>query len=153
MSSENLIEAGPYRLPVDLHYDPETHLWVSLLTGGRVRCGFDPLGSETAGDIVAISFEPVDTRVKRGEAFGNLEAAKFVGPLIAPVSGRLTAYNPAVVADPARINQDPLTQWLIELEPSNWEEERPGLLHGEAAVRARFEADHRKFKEKGMIAE
>ncbi len=153
MSDQKLIEAGPYRLPADLHYDAETHLWVSPLAGSSARCGFDPLGSETSGDIVAISFEPVDARVKRGEAFGNLEAAKFVGPLIAPVSGRITAYNTAVVADPARINQDPLAHWLIELELSNWQEELSSLLHGEAAVRARFEADYRRFKEKGMIAE
>ena len=82
-----MIAVNGYRLAADRYYDRETHLWVDIGASAAVRCGFDPLGSETSGDIVAVSFEPVGARVERGEAFGSLEAAKFVGPMIAPLSG------------------------------------------------------------------
>ncbi len=147
-----------YRLAADRYYDPETHLWVetaggAVETAGDARCGFDPLGSETSGDVVALSFEPVGTRVGRGEAFGSLEAAKFVGPLLAPISGTIRAHNDAVLANPGLVNQDPLAHWLVALAPESAGEELPLLLHEPELVRAWFRGEIERFREKGAIAE
>jgi len=148
-----LFAVGPYRLATELHYDEATHLWVGLEAAGAARCGFDPLGSETVGDIVAISFEPVGTTLTRGQAFGSLEAAKFVGPLIAPLSGRITAHNPVVLDRPGLLNQDPLENWMIRLELADAEREFPLLRHGQERVSAWFAAEMDRFKRRGMIAE
>ena len=147
------IEVNGYRLAAGRHYDRETHLWAEVLDSGPVRCGFDPLGSETSGDVVAVSFEPAGTKVGRGEAFGSLEAAKFVGPLIAPLSGTIRAHNEAVIARPGLLNQDPLTHWLIEIEPDRVEDELPSLLHDAEDVRAWFEREVERFQRQGMVAE
>ena len=79
---------------------------------------------------MAVSLEAVGRSVGRGESFGNLEAAKFVGPLLAPVSGRIIEVNEAVLRSPALITQSPLESWLDELELEKAEEELPRLLTG-----------------------
>lgn len=161
-------EVDGYRLAVDRYYDEATHLWVadaappgtaSLPLGPpagtvqAVRCGFDPLGSETSGDVVAVSFEPVGTRVARGEAFGSLEAAKFVGPLLAPITGTLRRHNDAVIENPGLVNRDPLAHWLVEIEPEQPDEELPLLLHDPQAVVAWFRREVERFRTQGMVAE
>lgn len=151
MSSPTTIAVNGFRLAAGRHYDRETHLWVDVRAGG-VRCGFDALGSETSGDIVAVSFEPVGTRIARGDAFGNLEAAKFVGPLIAPLSGTIRAHNADVIARPGLLNQDPLDHWLIEIEPDRLDDELPLLLHEASELRTWFEAEIERFQKEGMVA-
>ena len=156
MTTATHFEVDGYRLAADRYYDEATHLWVTAEPEGKVdavRCGFDPLGSETSGDVVAISFEPVGTRVARGEAFGSLEAAKFVGPLIAPVSGVVRAHNQAVVADPGLVNREPLASWLVEIEPERPDAELPLLLRDPQAVGAWFRREVERFQTQGMVAE
>ena len=154
MTTKAMFDAGPYRLVEDYYYATDTHLWVAIETdGGTARCGFDPLGAETSGDIVAVSFESVGDQIARGEAFGNMEAAKFVGPLIAPVSGTLVACNDAVIGNPSLLNQDPIENWLVELELTDMEADLALLLHGKDRVTAWIESEIERFKEQGMIAE
>ena len=94
------LDFGGYELRLDRSYDPDTHLWVQQAGDGRVRVGFDALTADTYGALAQLLMSPIGTTVQRGEEFGSLEAAKFVGPLTAPVSGVLAAVNDAVLADP-----------------------------------------------------
>ncbi len=153
MTTLELFTVGGYRLAAGRSYDEATHLWVETVAEGAARCGFDPLGSETSGDVVAVSFEPVGTSVERGQAFGSLEAAKFVGPLIAPISGTIRAHNGEVVARPGLVNQDPMAHWLIEVQPSRPDEELALLLRDPDRVRAWFAAEVEKFERQGAIAQ
>jgi len=146
------MEVLGYRLAADRGYDPVTHMWVHWAWPAqpdRVRVGFDPLGRETSGDVVAISFVSVGTRVERGGEFGSLEAAKFVGPLLAPVAGVVAAHNADVLADPGQLNVDPLEHWLVELEGA----EPADLLEDEAEIGEWFAAEVERFRAQGAIAE
>jgi glycine cleavage system H protein len=134
-------------------YFDDSHLWVLPSSPGSARCGFDPLGVETSGDIVALSFEPTGTSFVRGQAFGSIEAAKFVGPLIAPVSGTLTAHNEEVLARPTLLHEDPALHWLVELTLADAERELARLRHGEEDVRRWLDSETARFKQEGMIAE
>jgi glycine cleavage system H protein len=141
-----------YELALDRRYDPDTNLWVQECEAGCVRIGYDPLGAETTGDIVAISFAPLGERVTRGEALATVEAAKFVGPLPAPVGGVLLAVSEDVLAAPGTINGDPLGTWLVELaDVAPTELER--LLNGPDEVTPWFEAAVERFRREGAIAE
>lgn len=151
MTTEPTADAGLEQLIRQAHFD-DSHIWVLPGPAGA-RCGFDRLGVETSGDIVAVSFEAVGTRVERGEAFGSIEAAKFVGPLIAPVSGVLTAHNEEVLTHPTLLHDDPARHWLIELELADGERELALLRHGEETVRPWLESESARFKQQGMIAE
>lgn len=135
----------------DLHYDTATHVWVEPTPAGTVRVGLDPLGAETSGDIVALSFAADGSRLGRGQAFGSVEAAKFVGPLIAPVSGVIRAHNDVALARPGTINSDPYGAWLVEIELAD-PAELAALLTGEPRVAAWFAAERERLEKKGMLA-
>jgi glycine cleavage system H protein len=135
----------------DLYHDVETHSWVEPLEGGRVRLGLDPVEAESTGDIVALSFLPEGTRVARGEALGTLEAAKFVGPLLAPVSGVVRGHNRAVLESPGMVNRDPYGAWLVELELED-ATQLDGMLRGEAEVGAWLERELERHRRNGAIA-
>jgi glycine cleavage system H protein len=151
--SEIWFEVGGYRLRADRYYDAERHLWVELQPGARlVRVGFDPLGRETSGDIVEISLGAVGVHVNRGDPFGNVEAAKFVGPLQAPVSGVVRERNAQVLSRPGALNEDPNGAWLVELELTD-SSELSHLLTGEDRLRPWFAAEIERFKQQGAVAE
>jgi glycine cleavage system H protein len=150
---ENWFEVGGYRLHADRYYDADRHLWVELQPGSRsARVGFDPLGRETSGDIVEVSLGEVGEHVSRGETFGNVEAAKFVGPLQAPISGVIRGRNAQVLSRPGVLNEDPNTSWLVELEMTD-SSELALLLTGEADLRRWFAAEIERFKQQGAVAE
>ncbi|WP_372787907.1 glycine cleavage system protein H [Paraconexibacter sp.] len=146
------IEVDGFTLDPGLLYDPQTHMWVEPRDGGIVRVGFDPLGRETSGDIVSLSFVPVGTVVDRGGSFGDVEAAKLVGPLLSPVAGTVRAHSADALADPGMVNHDPLGAWLVELEPDPGTPPADGLLTGDALPEW-FSAEVARFRAKGMIAE
>lgn len=154
MREETLFEVESHQLLEGRYYDPATHLWIGLESATRARCGFDPLGAETCGDIVAVSFEPVGSKIPAGEAFGTLEAAKFVGPLISPVAGTIASHNHAVVAHPGLINDAPLRNWLVELDSIGLEAEvEERLLHRRREIADWYRLEIERFKSQGMIAE
>lgn len=142
-----------YRVALDRSYDPDTHVWVSVLAPDRVRLGMDPLGVETSGTLAQLSFLPVGTSLRRGQAFGGLEAAKFVGPLTCPLTGEVLACNQAVLANPGLPEVDPFDAgWLIELRPSALAEELPLLVCGDA-VTPWFAGRLADYRLKGVVAQ
>ena len=111
------------------------------------------LGVETSGTLAQLAFLQVGASLKRGEAFGSLEAAKFVGPLASPLSGTLVATNDAVVADPALVERDPYgAGWLVEIELAD-NSELGELISGAQVVRVWFEGEVEDYRMKGVLAE
>ena len=150
--SEIAVVAG-FGVALDRAYDPVGHFWVSMVGPDRARVGLDALGVETSGTIAQLAFLPVGEHLKRGEAFGSLEAAKFVGPLVSPLSGTVVATNDAVVADPAVVERDPYgAGWLVELDLADAAEVRD-LISGADVVRVWFEAEVENYRMKGVLAE
>lgn len=146
-------EVEGYRVALDRSYDADTHVWVSVLAPDRVRVGMDPLGVETSGTLAQLSFLPVGTSLRRGQSFGGLEAAKFVGPLTAPLSGVLTAFNQAVLDNPGLPEVDPYDEgWLVELAPTEMEQEMSVLVSG-ADVVPWFSRRLADYRLKGVIAQ
>ena len=140
-------------LRTDLRYDPATLYWIDI-RGNTARVGLSPLVQESTGSFVAVQFSEVGTGVRKGGSFGSTEAEKHVGQLKAPVSGKLLRVNEALVENPRLLNTDPYgAGWLAEFEMSDADSELPLLVQGEAEVRAFFEAEEQKYKEKGWLAE
>lgn len=141
-----------YELAADRRYDPDANLWVAEYAPGRVRIGYDPLGAEITGDVVSISFVEVGSTIRRGEPLATVEAAKFVGPLNAPVGGVVVAVNTWLLGSPGAINVDPFGAWLVELGRAA-PVELDLLLAGEVAVTSWFTSAVRRFREQGALAE
>jgi len=148
-----IAEVAGFQVALDRAYDPAGHFWVSMIDADRARVGLDALGVETSGTIAQLAFLPVGEQLKRGEAFGSLEAAKFVGPLVSPVSGTVVASNDGVVADPALVERDPYgAGWLIEVSMADTAELRD-LISGSDVVPVWFAGEVEDYRLKGVLAE
>lgn len=151
--TEQWIEVAGYRLDAGRYYDANSHLWVEVSVGNDLaRVGFDPLGRETTGDVVEVSFVAAGTAVRRGDAFGTIEAAKYVGPLEAPVSGVVADGNQEVLGRPGLLNEDPNQAWLVAVELAD-KSELAQLLTGEDQLRPWFAAEVERYRRQGAVAE
>ena len=144
-------KAGKYEIRENLHYDPVNHFWMDV-SGSSAVIGMSPLVQETSGSFVAVQFAKPGTAFSKGESIGTVEAEKHVGPLKAPVSGRIRSINEAVITHPRLINEHPYDEgWLMEIDLSDTAELK-GMITGEK-TREWFEAELKRFNEKGWIAQ
>ncbi|MFE9745218.1 glycine cleavage system H protein [Saccharothrix saharensis] len=103
--------------PDNLLYTPE-HEWVDWAPGTQepVAVGITSYAADSLGDIVFVELPEVGTAVTSGQVCGELESTKSVSDLYAPVSGEVVEVNPAAVADPSLINNDPYGGgWLFKV--------------------------------------
>jgi glycine cleavage system H protein len=148
-----IVDVAGFGVALDRAYDPAGHFWVAMVAPDRARIGLDALGVETSGTLAQLAFLPVGEFLKRGEPFGSLEAAKFVGPLASPLSGTLTATNDAVVVDPALVERDPYgAGWLVELDLADGGE-LGELISGADVIPVWFEGEVEDYRMKGVLAE
>ena len=137
----------------DLAYDLDHHLWVDTSRSDRVRVGMDPLGVETSGTLAQLVLHAPGGDYSRGQPVGSLEAEKYVGPVVTPLSGRVIAVNHQVAKDPGLVGRDPYGEgWLFELTPSH-PSELAELLAGEEEVATGFEERIRRYRIEGVLAE
>ncbi|MCH1866979.1 glycine cleavage system protein GcvH [Nocardioides sp. CFH 31398] len=125
--------------PPDLHYTPE-HEWVADPDGdGAVRVGITDFAQGELGDIVYVDLPEAGTEVHAGSTCGELESTKSVSDVYAPVSGTVTAVNPALEATPELVNSDPYGEgWLFEVRPDD--ADAVGALMDAAAYSASLES-------------
>lgn len=143
-----------FEVRTEFLYDLTHHMWVEELEGNRVRIGMDALGVETSGTLAHLAMVEVGTEISRGEPFGSLEAEKYVGPLVAPLSGTVVATNAEVLSAPGRVEADPYGEgWMIELEASDLEGERSGLVSGAEEIVTRFAQKVTEYRLEGVLAE
>ncbi len=104
--------------PAGLRYTAE-HEWVRV-DGDTVRVGITSFAQEALGDVVYVSLPTVGDAVAAGDTSGEVESTKSVSDLYAPVSGEVTAVNPALDATPELVNSDPYGEgWMYELRVSD----------------------------------
>jgi len=121
-----------WKVKEDLKYDGN-NFWVAL-DGQQALIGLTDYGQWVIGDILYIQIGKEGATIHKGESFGSVESGKWVGNLIAPVSGRVLACNNTAVDDPHKIQADPYgTGWLIKVELAS-DKEVPALLNCAAYV-------------------
>ncbi len=141
-----------YEIREGLLYDPINHFWMDV-TGNSAVIGMSPLVQETSGSFVAVQFSKPGTSFKKGESIGTVEAEKHVGPLKAPVTGKVRIVNEAVINNPRLINEQPYDGgWLMEID-LNDTSELDAMISGEKNIKDWFEAELKRFNEKGWIAQ
>ena len=107
-------------VPEDLRYTAE-HEWVRLLeSGDKVRVGITDFAQDALGDVVYVDLPTVGDAVTASDSFGEIESAKSVSEMYAPVSGTITTVNEALADQPELVNEDPYGEgWLCEIEMSD----------------------------------
>jgi len=128
---------GKYWLSLDLYYAPfdTAHTWAKAEADGKVKVGVDDFAQKQAGDILFVRLYPVGKEVKQGARFGTMETAKWVGPLISPVSGTISAVNEELQKTPKLINEEPYGKgWMVVVTPTNFDEDSARLVQGDKAT-------------------
>lgn len=121
------------RIPEDLLYDMEFHVWVKM-DGKAATIGATEPAQAYAGDVIFIKAKPVGTKVERGAILATIESAKFMGPMRAPLSGTVQEVNAGVVSNPSLMNTDSYTNWVVRLTAEKLDEELKLLIGGKAAI-------------------
>lgn len=104
------------RFPVDRRY-AKNHMW-ALPHGEGYRFGFSAYAVRLLQDVYFLDWT-VDpgTQLRHGQTLGSIESSKAESELYAPMAGRLTEFNDALLADPSAINVDKYGQgWLFHME-------------------------------------
>ncbi len=110
-------EASMANYPETLRYTKE-HEWARI-AGKTATIGITEFAKDQLGDVVYLELPEVGATVTRGQPFGVVESTKAVSELFAPVSGKVTKINQALVDAPEGINDDPHEKgWMIEVEMS-----------------------------------
>lgn len=125
MSDEN--DAGvPLNLDVPEHLRySQDHVWVDQSVDPAV-VGITDYATRQLGDVVYVDLPDAGSRIEAGDEVVQLESAKAVEPLIAPVSGTIAYVNTAAADDPSVINTDPYGEgWLLKVQ---LDDDEPDLL-------------------------
>jgi glycine cleavage system H protein len=147
-----MIKIDEFEFLEDLYYDPKDHLWAKM-EDGKVRVGLDMFGQKAAGTVAYVKLLPPGREVKKGRAFGSLEAGKYIGPLRSPVNGKILEVNKKVLDNPTIVNTDPYGDgWFVVIEMLN-PNDLNDLVHGEGNIRAWLEREINEYKEKGLFPE
>ena len=96
----------------------ESHEWVKI-DGNVAIIGVSDFAQGELGDITYVDMPSEGDELEKGSEFGALESVKTAADLISPVSGTVVATNRAVEDDPALINADLYTNWIIKVEMSD----------------------------------
>lgn len=122
-----------YNIPEDLIYHEED-TWIKI-EDDKVRVGMSDFFQQAAGDIVYVDLPFEGDEVKQGEAFGKAQSSKWIGKLIAPLSGTIEEVNYELDSDSTIINKDPYGEgWVMVMTPSNLDEEKESLIEGMEAI-------------------
>ena len=104
--------------PDNLKYTKD-HEWVRV-EGNTATIGITEFAQSELGDIVYIDISTEGEELAHEEIFGTVEAVKTVSDLFMPVSGKVSAVNKDLDANPESVNKDPYGKgWMIKVEMKN----------------------------------
>jgi glycine cleavage system H protein len=123
-----------YNMPDELYYHEE-HSWARV-AGTKVTVGMTDMFQKEAGDIVFVDLPEEEDEVSQGETCGKIQSRKWIGKLVAPVSGEIIEINEEMEEDTGLINTDPYGEgWILVIEAEDedgLQAELKNLIHGDA---------------------
>jgi glycine cleavage system H protein len=112
----------------------EEHEWLKR-DGDEVIVGITEHAAEQLGDLVFVELPEEGTTVAKGDEVVTIESVKAASDISAPLDGQITEVNPAVVENPALVNEDPMENgWFFKMtlnDPADFDQ-----LMDEEAYRA-----------------
>jgi glycine cleavage system H protein len=96
------------------------HAWLQPREGGTLRVGLDDLAQHVLAHISEVMLPEPGRLIRAGEPAAVIRCGKRRAAIPAPVTGRVVAVNPRVVARPARLHNDPYAGgWLYAVQPDD----------------------------------
>lgn len=122
-----------YETPEHLLYTTD-HEWLRRddERPDEVTIGITDFAQEQVGDVVYLELPAAGSALTAGEPFGEIESAKTVAELFAPIGGELIAVNAELEERPELVNESPYDDgWIVRVRMS-----RPAELDGLLNVHA-----------------
>ncbi len=120
-----------------IRYDVDDQMWVRFDDDGNATSGLTDVGQHIAGNLLSLRARKVGEEVKKGKRAAIVESGKYVGPVNAPLSGKIIEVNEEVLANARLVNEDPYgSGWILRIKPSNLDAEKEELKEGEEAIDA-----------------
>jgi glycine cleavage system H protein len=116
-----------YEIPDDLLYTAD-HEWLRQDgdNPGEVTIGITEFAQEQLGDVVYLELPTAGTELTVGQPFGEIESAKTVAELFAPISGELISVNAELEERPELVNESPYGEgWIVRVrmaDASDWDD-------------------------------
>ncbi len=105
-----------------------SHVW-ALVEQATVNVGLDDFVQRLAGTIDRIETAAPGTIVQKGDRLWTIHFGDRSLTQRAPVGGRITKVNQAVVRDPSLVNRAPYDEgWIVEILPRSLAEDSAALL-------------------------
>lgn len=131
-----MAEIKGYNMPDELYYHEE-HSWARV-EGTKITVGMTDMFQKEAGDVVFIDLPEEEDDVEQGEVCGKIQSRKWIGKLVAPVSGEIVEINEELEDDTSLINTDPYGEgWILVIEAEDKDDltsELDSLIHGDAVT-------------------
>jgi glycine cleavage system H protein len=104
--------------PDDLRYHPE-HDWARV-EGDEATLGITWFAQDALGELVHFEAPEVGSVLKKDTAYAEVESAKAVSDVVAPLSGEVLEGGAKVVDAPETVNADPYGEgWLVRIRMSD----------------------------------
>ena len=109
--------------PDDLQYTQD-HEWLRRSgDSDEVTIGITDFAQEQVGDVVYLELPAPGSALTAGEPFGEIESAKTVAELFAPISGELIEANAELEDRPELVNESPYGDgWIVRVRCSDLSE-------------------------------
>ena len=141
------MKIGENEFPEGLYYHNE-HAWVKVESPEKVIIGMNDFFQAQAGEIVYMDLPFEDDEVEMGETCGKIQSGKWVGKLVAPVSGTIIEVNSVLENDSGLINKSPYTEgWIAAIKPSKLDEELASLMSKEEDIKKWLDSEIKKAEE------
>jgi len=104
--------------PADRRYS-ESHEWHKF-DGDLATLGISKFAVDELTDVTYVEIKPVGTKIKAGDAIGEVESVKATSEVFSAVGGEIVDVNRALADDPAILNRDPYEAgWLCRIKVSD----------------------------------
>jgi glycine cleavage system H protein len=100
--------------PAELLYSA-SHEWHNV-QGDTCTVGITRYAVDALTDVTYVNTKPVGTKVAAGGIVGEVESVKTTGDVYSALGGEITEVNKALIDNPALLNADPYTNWLVKLK-------------------------------------
>ena len=104
--------------PANCRYT-ESHEW-HRTEGDTVVLGITQFAVNNLTDVTYVNMKPAGTKLKAGDAVGEVESVKATSDVYAAVGGEIVAVNAALNDDPSLVNTDPYGKgWLVKIKAAD----------------------------------
>jgi glycine cleavage system H protein len=136
--------AGVLNYPENCFYDRH-HGWISV-EGTIATQGVTSYGQFLAGKIMFIEIPRVGRIVRKQEKLLSMESGKWVGRILAMVSGKIIEVNHELEDTPSLINDSPYDfGWLVKIEINDHAELAELMRPATAEYKSFLNEENRKY--------